>query len=110
MSSFARVIGVLPFLVSVAWVAAVHAQDAARPGVGARQDGAKPDISLTLSETLDRIAPSAQTRDDIREIPPPRNDKLKDSRVTVTVGTGECLPGEDGWVDQRSLRRAPRLR
>jgi hypothetical protein len=111
MRTVARLLGIVPCFVSVAYVPAVGAQDAPRPGVGVTQDAVKPDISLTLSETLNRIPPSGQTRDDIREIPPPRNDRLKDAvRATVVVGTGECLPGEDEWAGQRSFRRGPRLR
>jgi hypothetical protein len=60
------------------------------------QEAVKPDISLTLTETLNSIAPGPSSRDDLREIPPPRNDKLRDTvRVTVTVSDPECLPGED---------------
>jgi len=75
------------------------------------QEAPKPDISLTLTETLKNIAPGPSTRDDLREIPPPRNDKLRDAtRVTVIVGSPECLPGEDGWIAQRSPRRPARTR
>jgi hypothetical protein len=110
MNLVAGIIGILGLLVSAAYLPPVHAQEAAGPDISSTQD-AVPDISLTLTETLNSMAPSGQTRDDIREIPPPRNDKLSDStRVTVIVGTDQCLPGEDGWVSQRSFRRAPRLR
>ena len=76
-------------------------------GVGA-QEAAKPDVSITLTETLNRIAPGPSTKDDLREVPPPpKNDRLRDSvRVTVIVDDGQCLPGEDGWMAQRPIRRA----
>ncbi len=100
MKTLGRIVGVLVLLVGVAHL----------PGVDA-QEAPKPDISLTLTETLKRIAPGPSTRDDLREIPPPRNDKLRDTtRVTVIVGSPECLPGEDGWIAQRSPRRPARSR
>jgi hypothetical protein len=59
-----------------------------------------------LTETLNKLAPSASSKDDLREIPKPKNDKLSDSvRITVSVGDGQCLPGEDGWVSPRTGRR-----
>jgi hypothetical protein len=80
------------------------------PGVGA-QEVVRPEISLTLTETLNRIVSTPSARDDLREIPPPRNDKLSDAiRVTVIMGSPECLPGEDGWVAQRPVRRTGRPR
>jgi hypothetical protein len=87
-----KVVGIVLLLVGAAHVSPVYAQEAA-----------KPDINLTLTETLNRLAPGPSTRDDIREIPPPRNDKLRDAtRVTVIVGSPECLPGEDlGMVPRR---------
>jgi hypothetical protein len=84
---------------------------AALPRVEA-QEAAKPDISLTLTETLNSIAPSPSSRDDLREIPPPpRNDKLRDSvRVTVIVDSPECLPGEDLGIVPPAARRPLRAR
>jgi hypothetical protein len=80
------------------------------PGASAQQ-AARPDINLTLTETLKRLTPGPTTRDDLREIPPPRNDKLSDTaRVTVIVGSPGCLPGEDGWIVPPSVRRPARSR
>ena len=71
------------------------------------QEAPQPNIGLTLTETLNRLAPTSSSRDDLREIPKPKNDKLSDSvRITVSVGDGQCLPGEDGFVTPRSGRRA----
>jgi len=92
-----KIIGLLLLLMG-----AVHLPEARA------QDAAKPDISLTLTETLNRIAPGPSTRDDFREIPPPRNDKLGDTvRVTVILDSPDCLPGEDGWIAQQRLSRRP---
>jgi hypothetical protein len=106
-----KIFGMLLLLVCAVYLPEVYAQDVAKPDISATQDVAKPDISITLTETLNRIAPGPLTRDDLREIPPPSNDKLKDTmRVTVILGSPECLPGEDGWVSQRAFRRPPRSR
>ena len=99
-----KIVWMLLLLVGAACVSQAYAQENA-------QDVAKPDISLTLTETLNRIAPGPSTRDDLREIPPPRNDRLQDKvRVTVIVDSPECLPGEDGWIAPRGPRRPARAR
>jgi hypothetical protein len=60
------------------------------------QEAAPHNMSLTLTETLNRIAAGAAARDDLKNVPPPRVDKLADSiRVTVVTGDPQCLPGED---------------
>ena len=88
-------IGVIVALLGGGSVVAASAQEAPQPNIG-----------LTLTETLNRLAPTATSRDDLREIPKPKNDKLSDSvRITVSVGDGQCLPGEDGFVTSRSGRR-----
>jgi hypothetical protein len=75
------------------------------------QEAVKPDISLTLTETLNNIAPGPSSRDDLREIPPPKNDKLRDSvKVTVIVASPDCLPGEDLGFVPPSVRRPVRSR
>lgn len=74
------------------------------PAVDAQE--ATPNIGLTVTETLNKLAPTSSSKDDLREIPKPKNDKLSDSvRVTVSVGDGQCLPGEDGMMMPRSGRR-----
>jgi hypothetical protein len=93
-------VGMLLLLVGAVNLQAVSAQEAA-----------KPNINMTLTETLNRLGPGLTSRDDLREIPPPRNDKLSDSvRVTVILGSPDCLPGEDGWIAQRAPRRPARSR
>ncbi len=101
MKLVGEVIGMVVLLVGCGHVPVAYAQAAPQPS-----------IDLILTETLNRIAPGASTRDDLREIPRPRNDKLADSvRITVTLGDPQCLPGEDGWVGpQRPNRRPVRAR
>ena len=61
------------------------------------QDARPPDIGLTISEALKPKDGSASSRDDLREIPAPRTDRLSDTtRVRVTVGDQRCYPGEEG--------------
>ena len=60
------------------------------------QDAAPHSMTLTLTEALNRIAADAAAHDDLKNVPPPRVDKLADSiRVTIVVGDPQCLPGED---------------
>lgn len=85
-----------------------------RPGF-AQQQAPPPNIDLLVTETLNQLATSASKRDDLREAPAPRADRLSDSiRVTVTVGDPRCLPGEDDWVGAARLNsrshRPPRTR
>ncbi len=88
MRGISGVVGVLGLLAVAGYAPAASAQATIEP-----------DISLTLSETLNRIDARNPTRDDLRDVPPPRIDKLPDSvRITVTVGDPRCYPGEDGWV------------
>ncbi len=88
MRGVSGVVGVLGLLGVAGYAAAASAQATVEPN-----------ISLTLSETLNRIDVRNSARDDLRDVPPPRNDKLSDSvRITVTVGDPRCYPGEDGWV------------
>jgi len=83
-----RKVSGLVALIGLGWAAMASAQEA-RP----------PDIGLTLTEALRLNSPAALTRDDYREVPPPRNDRLSDNvRITVTVGSPQCFPGEDGIV------------
>ena len=67
---------------------------------------ATPNIGPTLTETLKQLSPAPSAKDDLREIPKPKNDKLSDAvRVTVSVGDGQCLPGEENMMLPRSGRR-----
>jgi len=99
MKKTAFVIGLVGALVGAGFVLRTHAQEAP-------QSQPQPNIGLTLTETLNKLAPTVSTKDDLREIPKPKNDKLSDTvRVTVSVGDGQCLPGEDGLVSPRANRR-----
>jgi hypothetical protein len=91
------VTGLIGVVIGAGCVVAASAQEASQP---------PPNIGLTLTETLNKLAPTASSKDDLREIPKPKNDRLSDTvRVTVSVGDGQCLPGEDGWVSPRTGRR-----
>lgn len=88
MRGVGGVIGVLGLLVAAGYVPAASAQGASEPNIG-----------LTVTETLNHIDVRNSTREDLRDVPPPRADKLSDSvRITVTVGDPRCYPGEDGWI------------
>jgi len=94
------VMGLIVALVGAGGVLVASAQEASQ------KPQAPPNIGLTLTETLNKLAPNASSKDDLREIPKPKNDKLSDTvRITVSVGDGQCLPGEDGWVSPRTGRR-----
>ena len=100
MKTVGGIVGTLVLLVGGAYLPGPRAQEATTPS-----------INLTLTETLNRLSPGATTKDDLREIPPPKNDKLRDNtRVTVIVGSDACLPGEDGWAGPRPARRPVRTR
>src|SRR5262245_63928555 len=102
MKKTMRLIGLIGIVIGAGLVLAAYAQEAAQP----QQTQPQPNIGLTLTETLNKLAPSASSKDDLREIPKPKNDKLSDTvRITVSVGDGQCLPGEDGWVSPRTGRR-----
>ena len=96
MRKASRLIGLVAALIGGGYIAAADAQESPP----------QPNIGLTLTETLNRLTPAASSKDDLREIPKPKNDKLSDSvRITVSAGDGQCLPGEDGFVTPRSGRR-----
>lgn len=58
----------------------------------------KPDINLIVIDSIHHMATETFRREDLREVPPAKVDRLSDSiRVTVTVGDPRCAPGEDGW-------------
>jgi hypothetical protein len=49
------------------------------------------------------------TRDDLRELPPPRVDRLSDHvQFSAGVGDPRCLPGEDGLNFGRGRRPSGR--
>ena len=102
MKKTSLVSGLIGMLIGAGCVLAAQAQEASQPP----QTQPPANIGLTLTETLNKLAPSASSKDDLREIPKPKNDKLSDTvRITVSVGDGQCLPGEDGWVSPRTGRR-----
>ena len=84
-----------------------YSQEAAQPNKAGQPQG---NIDFTLTEALSRITTDAAKREDLREVPPPRIDKLSDAvHVTLIPGDPRCLPGEDGWAGpDRSRSRAPR--
>jgi hypothetical protein len=101
MKKTVRLIGLTGMLIGAGFVFGASAQEASQAPAQPQ-----PNIGLTLTETLNKLAPSASSKDDLREIPKPKNDKLSDTvRITVSVGDGQCLPGEDGWVSPRTGRR-----
>ncbi|HXJ81692.1 MAG TPA: hypothetical protein VMS64_23785 [Candidatus Methylomirabilis sp.] len=98
MKLVGTIVGVVALVAGAGHVSPVRAQETP-----------KPDINMTLTETINRMPPGPSTRDDIREIPPPKSDKLSDTaRVTVVVGDN-CLPGDDMGIP-RSFRRPTRTR
>ena len=100
MKKTGSVMALIGFVIGAGFVVAAYAQEASQP----QQPPAN--IGLTLTETLNKLAPAASSKDDLREIPKPKNDRLSDTvRITVSVGDGQCLPGEDGWVSPRTGRR-----
>ena len=102
MKKTGRLIGLIGIVIGVGFVLAASAQEASQQAPTAPP----PNIGLTLTETLNKLAPSASSKDDLREIPKPKNDRLSDTvRITVSVSDGQCLPGEDGWVSPRTGRR-----
>ena len=101
MQIFRGLIGLIVLVLGTGYVPAASAQEVRQP-----------DIGLTLTEALKLKAGPASTRDDYREVPPPKNDRLSDTaRVTVTLGSPQCFPGEDGWVappPPRGITAGPR--
>jgi len=100
MTKTSLLTGLIGVLLGAGFVLVASAQEASQPAQP------QPNIGLTLTETLNKLAPTASSKDDLREIPKPKNDKLSDNvRITVSVGDGQCLPGEDGLVSPRTGRR-----
>lgn len=79
---------------------------------GFAQEAAPGKIFLDLTQPAQSVPVDTLTRDDLREAPTPRVDKLSDTvRVIVVVGDPRCEPGDLGWVDSwRGDRRALRRR
>lgn len=64
------------------------------------QEASEPNILLKMTEPAPAVPARTITRDDVREVPTPRVDRLSDhARATVVVGDPRCLPGEEGWFD-----------
>jgi hypothetical protein len=71
--------------VGIGMVTAAFAQDAGVPG-----------IFLKMTESPREVPVDTITRDDLRDLPPPHIDKLRDRpTVTVVVGDPRCQPGDD---------------
>jgi hypothetical protein len=78
------------------------------------QEASQPKVVLPFSETApspDRRAPVPGTFsvEDLRDIPPPRPDRLQSVRVTISVGDPHCLPGAPGssWAPGPGSSGAP---
>jgi hypothetical protein len=67
--------------------------------LGFAQEASESSILLKLTEPVRPVPAETVTRDDLRELPTPRLDKLSEAGVTVTVIQGDplCLPGDDPW-------------
>ena len=96
----ARIIGVTLLAFGVVWVS--H---------GTAQETSKANLLLKLTEPA-QPSQDTLTRDDLRDVPTPRVDRLSDTvRVSAGVGDPRCLPGEGMLVDPgRVNRRASRRR
>ena len=77
-------------------------------GVAAAQDAAaSPETGLPrvlrFGITDQQVDMRAYTRDDLREVPSPRVDRLSDQvRISVSDGDPLCLPGRGGWAGPAS--------
>jgi hypothetical protein len=91
----ARYLGLAAFLVVCGLGVSAGAQEVSRPS-RAEPPKPTPDINLLLNAPFTQIQPETFKRDDLREVPPAKRDKLSDSiRVTITIGDPRCAPGED---------------
>jgi hypothetical protein len=82
-----------------------RAQQAPAPAQGDAQSR-PPDINMLLTEPFRGIDNDSFKREDLRDVPPPKRDRLSESvRVTVTVGDPRCAPGEDLWEFSRPPSR-----
>lgn len=73
------------------------------------QQAVPPDFLFTLTESLRKIDNRPITRDDLRDVPAPRVDKLSEAvRTTGILSDPRCLPGEDGFGPERLGRRPAR--
>lgn len=66
-------------------------------------------LLFKLTEPGPSAPPDSVMRDDLRELPRPRPDRLPDN-VRITVSDPRCLPGEDPLLDPGWARPAPRRR
>ncbi len=82
------------------------------PTAPAQETPAKPGILLEQLTAPTPVAPpGSMTRDDLRELPPPRGDRLSDAvHFQVIVTDPRCLPGEDMPLDSWRAGRPSRRR
>jgi hypothetical protein len=84
------------------------------PVAGHAQQAPPATIDLTVTEALKQVSPGVTGKENLRDVPPPRPDRLSSSvRITVVVGDPRCEPGEDGAVvglPYSSTARQPRAR
>jgi hypothetical protein len=77
------------------------------------QDGTTPPqkLPLTIFETQPVVPPDAVSRESLRDLPPPKPDRLSDAiRGTVVIDGPQCLPGEPGFIAPDPLRLPGRRR
>lgn len=84
-------------------------------GVAAPASGQDPapaqKLPLTIFETQPIVPPEAVSRDTLKDLPPPKPDRLSDVvRGTVVIDGPQCLPGEPGFVGPDPMRLPGRRR
>lgn len=68
-------------------------------------------LPLTIFETQPVVPPDAVSRDSLKDLPPPKPDRLSDAvRGTVVIDGPQCLPGEPGFIAPDPLRLPGRRR
>ncbi len=84
------------------------------PGtVASAQDSTAPQkLPLTIFEQAQPIVPpDAVSRDTLKNLPPPKPDRLSDVVTgTVVIDGPQCLPGEPGFVGPDPMRLPGRRR
>lgn len=96
------VIGLVVALAGACGAPAAFAQEAA---------GTPAKLPLTIFETQPVVPPDAVSRESLKDLPPPKPDRLSDAvRATVVIDGPQCLPGEPGFIAPEPLRLPGRRR